>query len=90
MQFGLASEAEKHLRELTGTLSCRDTADADIEKIVLPENHPFAVQKKVSKSNILAWWTLCKLLNEALLGCASEQPLMLPNGWCRSVRKRRT
>eukprot|EP00884_Botryococcus_braunii_P012360 jgi/Botrbrau1/21124/Bobra.0061s0019.1 len=27
----------------------RDTADGDIERIVLPENHPFAVKKKVSK-----------------------------------------
>lgn len=39
--------------KLTGIVTCRDTADADIEKIVLPENHPFAVQKKVGISKVL-------------------------------------
>ncbi len=28
--------------------NCRDTARFDIEKMDLPENHPFAVAKKVS------------------------------------------
>ncbi len=31
---------------------CRDTADGDIEMIALPENHPFAVKKKVGRDAI--------------------------------------
>jgi hypothetical protein len=41
----------------------RDTVDADIEKIVLPDNHPFAVKKKVSKLYILGSQYQNKLLS---------------------------